>query len=461
MKKLKLLPKTFIYTISIMSVIVLFVHGLIYFGLPRFYYQQKQEDAQEELTMLIEKMKETPEEEVVTLVGQYATQRNINLNLRINQKQEYQFQGFTSLKIEYSSELTDPLSIYLDDGTGKMSPIIVTQDQFKAHGQTYEVQLMLNIQPIEEAKQMTVKLLPYTLLLSLFLASIAAYFYSRILTRPIKEVLLGTKKMEQLQPDVFIQVSSADEMGDLAENINDLYENLWQTIDSLEDKIRILGEVEEEKVHFLRGASHELKTPLTSLSILLENMQLNIGPYKDRETYLVKAQEIVMTLSAMLQNLLESSQLKTLPLESGTAISLTQTLKRTLSDYEILAKTKKLQLMIDIEEEEGFYPIPEKELSKVFSNLISNSIYYTKTGEKIKIRLTSHSFSIENTGVTMLQSELDDLFQPFYRPDFSRNKNTGGTGLGLYIVKTILDYYQLPFSFTSTKNSLIFKIDFD
>ncbi|MHC5268767.1 ATP-binding protein [Enterococcus sp. LJL98] len=461
MSKLKILPKTFIYTITIMGGIVLFVHALIYFGLPRFYYQQKNQDAKVEMRNLVEQIQKTPADQVLEKLANYAVKENVNLHLRLNGQTNYDFQGFTPLKIEYNGASLNALPIYVHDGTGKVSPIIVIQEQFKAHGQTYELQLMLNTQPIEETKQMTLRLLPYTLLLSFLLASLFAYLFSRLLTKPIKEVLIGTKKMEQLQPGAFIQVYSADEMGDLAAQINDLYEKLWKTIDSLEDKVRILGEVEEEKIQFLRGASHELKTPLTSLSILLENMQLNIGPYKNREVYLDKSLEMVRQLSEMLQTMLESSQLTTLPLTESPLTNIATILQTTIGDYEILAKSKQIDLQVTIETRTLMYPIPAKELSKVFSNLLSNSIHYTKAGETVNIQLTERTFSIENTGVTFSEETLQRLFQPYYRPDFSREKHAGGTGLGLYIVKTILEHYRCPFSFSPTDNSVIFQITFN
>ncbi len=108
--------------------------------------------------------------------------------------------------------------------------------------------------------------------------------------------------MKQMQADAYCQVDSEDEIGELASNINRLYDTLGATILSLEQEIQNVSRAETQKLDFLRSASHELKTPLTRLSIMLENMRLGIGRYKDRELYLQKCEDEVRRLSQMVQD---------------------------------------------------------------------------------------------------------------------------------------------------------------
>src|SRR5699024_8641934 len=120
--------------------------------------------------------------------------------------------------------------------------------------------LMSNIQPVDESRQVALKLLPYSITISFIISLIAAYIYSSIITRPIKNILKVTKEMERLKKDSFCVVESEDEIGMLAENINVLYDTLWHTIESLEQKVEDISAMEKEKIEFLRAASHELKT---------------------------------------------------------------------------------------------------------------------------------------------------------------------------------------------------------
>ena len=97
-------------------------------------------------------------------------------------------------------------------------------------------------------------------------------------------------------------MNSRDEIGVLGQNINELYQNLWQTIRSLEHENKRITQLEKEKIAFLRAASHELKTPLAALRIMLENMQLNIGEYKNRDQYLAESVAQVDRVAAMVND---------------------------------------------------------------------------------------------------------------------------------------------------------------
>ena len=101
-------------------------------------------------------------------------------------------------------------------------------------------------------------------------------------------------------------------IGILAYNINSLYENLLNTIISLEEEIKNVSESEKVKVDFLRSASHELKTPLMSMHIMIENMLYDIGKYKNHYIYLEKCKDIVSELSKMVQEILDTSRLNSI-----------------------------------------------------------------------------------------------------------------------------------------------------
>lgn len=470
MKKLKLFPKTFLYTIGIMSIIVLLVHCLMYVMLPSFYFDQKKEEIQVKATELMDSLKETDEEQAINIAGSYAVQHNVNITLSMNGN-TYRYQGFT------------PVDIYFDPKFGKNSfgteldgknqtvqvglqevpsyQVILEKKTFENKDRlTVELQLMLSIQPIDEAKQVAFKLLPYSIAISFIVSLIAAFVYSRVMTKPIQNILRVTKDMEKLKKDSYCYVESTDEIGMLAENINDLYDTLWHTIESLEQKINDISEVEKEKVEFLRAASHELKTPLTSLSILLENMKYNIGKYSDRDFYLGQAQEMVMESTKMVQNILNTSKLQTVSQEDQKEkLDVREVLVETIESYKILARAKEIRLNLYLEET-CFCYMNKEALKKIFSNLLSNAINYTSERNRIEIQIKDGHISIENECTPLSKEVLVHIFKAFYRPDFSRNKKDGGTGLGLYIVKDILTHANLQHSFTPSDLGMKFCIEF-
>ena len=467
MSKLKLFPKTFLYTIGIMSIVVLLVHGLMYVMLPSFYLEQKNAEVNTKANELMAMIKETNEETAVDIVEKYSIQHNVNITLDIN-GETYRYQGFTPLDIFFEPaaiENSDSTTLIAENPTLQeevsVSPqVLVEKRTFKnKENLPYELYLMLNIQPVDETKQIVFKLLPYSIALSIIISLIAAYVYSRVITRPIKNILRVTKDMETLKKDSYCVVESEDEIGMIAENINALYDTLWNTIESLEQKINDISEVEKEKVEFLRAASHELKTPLTSLHILLENMKYNIGKYSDRDFYLGQAEELVMESTEMVQNILNTSKLQTVvkeePLEE---VDVREVLLETIESYKVLAKAKEIQLNLQIEETCYCY-MNKEALKKVFSNLLSNAINYTDKGKRIEIQIKDGRISIENECTPLAEEVLAHIFKAFYRPDFSRNKKDGGTGLGLYIVKDILTHANINYSFKPSDLGMKFIIE--
>ena len=99
-------------------------------------------------------------------------------------------------------------------------------------------------------------------------------------------------------------------------------------------------------------------------------------------------------------------------------------------------------------------------LEKVFSNIIGNAVVYSPIGAAVNVYLERGFFSVENTGVHIDKNDLEQIFIPFYRIDKSRNRNTGGSGLGLYIVKTVLEHHHLPYYIENTKSGVRFCIKF-
>ncbi len=291
MKQLKLFPKTFLVSIGLFAALIILVHALVYTLMPQFYLQQKEREAADNLTALTTKLRGKSIEEMRRLSQEFATMNNVNITLTIDGHNQY-FQGFESINIVTDSgksvdtsvvkiadgQTVDPRSVILRQGS-------VTDKQ----GRAIAVKLLADVAPVTQATLATLHVLPYTMLGSLLVALLFSYIYSRFVTRPIRQMAAVTTTMQRLEKNAHYPVNSSDEIGVLGRNINELYQNLWQTICSLEHENKRITQLEKEKIAFLRAASHELKTPLAALRIMLENMQLNIGEYKNRDRYLAES----------------------------------------------------------------------------------------------------------------------------------------------------------------------------
>ena len=140
-------------------------------------------------------------------------------------------------------------------------------------------------------------------------------------------------------------------------------------------------------------------------------------------------------------------------------------LRGLVNRQSYLIEDKSLKLIYKVENNLSIKADREK-ITKVLNNLINNAIKYSPKGEKIIVKAYKSKASktvvleIENTGVTIEHRHLGEVFNPFFRVEKSRNRKTGGSGLGLYIVSKILKSHNLYYKIESKKNSVIFTIYF-
>lgn len=163
-------------------------------------------------------------------------------------------------------------------------------------------------------------------------------------------------------------VHSADEIGLLSESINGLYSKLLQTIGNLEHEKEQVAEVERQKIDFLRMASHELKTPVTALNAILDNMVMGIGKYKDYNAYLPLCKERSEQIAKMITEILDTSNLGTsIDTEPSTTFDVTALLLPLCEQYQLIAQAKGMIFRMALLNQ---FPVclPPKMISKAVSN---------------------------------------------------------------------------------------------
>ena len=262
-----------------------------------------------------------------------------------------------------------------------------------------------------------------------------------------------TARMKELDPWVVCHVGTQDEIGILSENVNALYQSLLTTIDDLQEENARVSEAEAAKMDFLRAASHELKTPVTALQGMLDNMIMGIGRYRDWETYLPVCRDMVQKFGVMIQEILDASKLNfSFEQEVTEEMSMRGFMEKVLSPYILIAKSKGVRLNTDFSDDFSA-SFPVNAMEKALSNLLSNAVKYTKPPGKVNVSFRSRTVIIENECDPIPSNMLAHIFEPFYRPDFSRSRNQGsenpdgGNGLGLYITTRILNTLSYRFSF--------------
>ena len=429
MKKMKLFQKTYLFTVGLMAIIIIISHTLLYMLLPSFYTNKKQQDLDNISYQLTEQLQNNNSNKSDEIAKKFADMHNINILLSVNGKNKV-YEGIKSCDIYINPDALDEQSLVIDNKTDfiednkKSNSTEVKNDFLKISDSSLlytkklktkdnvdaSIKVAMDLQYLQEARSVVFMILPYSIGISLIISLFASYIYTKKITKPIKQICDVTKEMQVLKEDAYCDINTGDEIELLATNINSLYKNLLDTIDSLKEEIENVSKSEKSKVDFLRSASHELKTPLMSIHIMLENMILNIGKYKNHDVYLPKSKKINMNI-----------------------------------DY-----SNSLNINTD-----------KSMLKKALSNIISNAVNYTDNGKNINIYFEKNSLIIENECKPIEQNHLDHIFEAFYRAEFDRNKNTGGNGLGLYIVQQILKTLNISHSFESVQNGMKFTINFE
>ena len=434
MKRTGLFTKIFIYTFSIFSVLVICLHLAIYFLFPSTYLSHRQETIGQKATTIAQSLEGKDRQNIEQVLDLYSQSSDIKGAVK-GEMTEDKLEVKDNLPLDTDRQTT---SLFIEEREVK------TQD-----GSTMTLQFLASMDLQKEAEQISLQFLPYTLLASFLISLLVAYIYARTIVAPILEIKWVTRRMMDLDAQVRLRVDSKDEIGDLKEQINSLYQHLLTVIADLNEKNEAILQLEKMKVEFLRGASHELKTPLASLKILIENMKENIGRYKDRDHYLGVALGIVDDLSHHVLQILSLSSVQELR-DDKEEVDLLQMTQSLVKDYALLTKERELQVDISLTHQQAY--INPSVMKLILSNLISNAIKHSISGGLVRIGEREGELFIENSCSPEEQEKLAQSFSG------NASRKAKGSGMGLFVVKSLLEHEKLPYHFEIQGDRLTFFI---
>ena len=436
MKRTGLFTKIFIYTFSIFSVLVICLHLAIYFLFPSTYLSHRQETIGQKATYIAQSLDGKDRQSIEQVLDLYSQTSDIKGSVK-GEMTEDKLEVKDNFPLDTARQTT---SLFIEEREVK------TQD-----GGTMTLQFLASMDLQKEAEQISLQFLPYTLLASFLISLLVAYIYARTIVAPILEIKRVTRRMMDLDDQVRLRVDSKDEIGDLKEQINSLYQHLLTVIADLHEKNEAILQLEKMKVEFLRGASHELKTPLASLKILIENMKENIGRYKDRDHYLGVALGIVDDLSHHVLQILSLSSVQELR-DEKEEVELLQMTQSLVTDYALLAKERELHVEISLTHQQAY--INPSVMKLILSNLISNAIKHSTPGGLVRIGEREGELFIENSCSPEEQEKLAQSFSD------NASRKAKGSGMGIFVVKSLLEHEKLPYRFERQDDRLTFFIRF-
>ena len=385
MKNLKLFPKMFIQLFSVLGILILLIHLLVFFFFPISYLEKRKEAITNRANEISAAMEGKSLTEIENTLALYSKSSDIHAFVKNNTES-------LSIPVDTNIPIDDTVPI---DFQSKTNSMIIEEREIKTNtGETLSLQFISTADMQKEAKELSLQFLPYSLAISLLFSAVVSLVYAKAIKNHIQEIKNETDKMILLKEEACLPIDSKDEVGELKEQINTLYQSLLQSIENVEKKNQEILKLEKLKYDFLKGASHELKTPLASLKIILENMQYNIGKYKDRDLYIGECIATVDSLSQNISQILSVSSLENLK-EDEENLEIQPVLRTVLEKYEVLLQQKKLHLKNELQDEKLYIGKPA--LRIILSNLLSNAVKYTEEGGSVSLYAKEDWFYVENS----------------------------------------------------------------
>lgn len=339
----------------------------------------------------------------------------------------------------------------------------------------YILYIKIPITPIKESVNISNRTLFLIGLMMILIAGCVSSLVSRRFTEPIVKLNNITKKMAKLDfSEKYRIVDADDEINTLGKNINQMSDKLEATIgllrsnnDRLEKDIEEKSRIDEMRKQFISDVSHELKTPISLIQGYSEGLIENVNNDEEsRKFYAEVIMDEAKKMDNIVQELLELMKLEYQErIFNDTNFDLTEIIREEIKRQTVILNDK--NITVEFEEKKFKVYADSKYIERVINNYLSNAIKHCEernNEKKIIIRCKKRKNNkirlyVYNTGQNIPEESLNKIWQRFYKKDISRNREDGGTGIGLALVKAIMNNYQNEYGVKNFDNGVEFYCD--
>ena len=300
-----------------------------------------------------------------------------------------------------------------------------------------------------------------------------AWYFSKRITEPIMELATLSQKMADLDFEAKYTSGGSNEIGVLGENFNRMSERLEQTISNLKKaNYKLQKDIEQKekrenmRSEFLGNVSHELKTPIALIQGYAEGLKegVNDDP-ESREFYCEVIMDEAGKMNRMVKNLLALNQL-----EFGEddvqfeRFDITSLISGVLQSLDILIEQKEAQVIFR-HKNPVYVWADEFKVEQVVRNYVNNALNHVDGEKVIEIKITQENdmakITVFNTGTPIPEEDLPHIWEKFYKVDKARTREYGGNGIGLSIVKAIMDSFGKGYGAINHTNGVEFWFELD
>lgn len=441
--------KVFLWIAGLLILCSLLIYGMVMIFLPQSYTVVASSRVEAEIEQLIDTLSQTDYDSAGEVIEKFCQDNRASVILD-DGTASHTFGTVDEQSVERGEAMTAAVDVKFADRNGN-----------------YYLSITAPVSAGNELNMAFLGLLPLLLLLILLISALGAFLCSRVLVRPVLEISRISKRMAHLDMTWDCKVNRTDELGVLANSLNTMAKRLDAAMKELENAneqlrkdMEHISELSRQRRDFFAAASHELKTPITILKGQVESMILGVGKYKDVGNVLPETLKEVENMERLVKEILTISKIEMDGLAGKTeSVSLLDVITKVTETLLPLAQERQIAVHSQLTENvmvSGNTSL----LEKAIHNVLSNAIRHSPEGAEVFVHLMPSALTVTNTGISIPEDDLPVLFTPFYRVEKSRNKSTGGSGLGLYLVKTILDLHGFCYRVENTETGVVFAVMF-
>ena len=268
--------------------------------------------------------------------------------------------------------------------------------------------------------------------ISMLMALILVYLFSRYMVKDLRKINTAAKSLSKGDFTTRVKLETQNEIGQLGDTFNNMAEEL-QKLEGL-------------RISFVANVSHELRTPLTSIQGFVQGILDGAINKDDQDTYLSTVLDETKRLNLLISDLLELSKIESgkFPL-NNRIFDINELIRRCLITFEQGIENKKLDVQVILEDERLYANADPDRIAQVITNLIDNAVKFSRQEGTLVLRAQVREdkiyVSVKDTGEGIPDKDLPFIFERFYKVDKSRGRKQQGTGIGLSIVKKIIDQH--------------------
>lgn len=341
----------------------------------------------------------------------------------------------------------------------------------------YNLYISIPALPIEESVHISNQALILIGIIILLVSGIIASYISKKFTEPIVQLNDIANKMARLDfSKKFRTADTDDEINELGKNINTMSDKLERTIKQLRDNnielekdIEEKSKIDEMRKQFISDVSHELKTPIALIQGYAEGLIENVNDDEEsRKFYAEVILDESNKMDALVKQLLELMKLEYGKRDfNNDNFDVVELINEVIRKCKVMIDEKKINIKFEIKEPIMVYA-DEFYIEQVVTNYFTNAIKHAMDvdgNKKIEIKVEKKEnkvrISVFNTGENIPEEHIQKIWGRFYKEDTSRNRANGGTGIGLALVKAIMNNYQNDYGVINKENGVEFYFELD